>query len=218
MFGKRVFSIALVGIAVLAVDARAQDAPASSPQPLSLPPANACTAEPGKPPCVRLDSAASSEVPADAWRVEASPGFTLFGNIKSFSRAQTDTAKTTASFGQTWRLKTGLRYEAAGGVQLSAGAVGRRGYSLPLSMVEAPGSDTQLADPRNAALGFGSAPIRWDTELRIRKELTSKGPVDMAIVGEAINLLNVNQDATLTTPSDAMLNSRTFRVAIVLGF
>lgn len=82
-------------------------------------------------------------------------------------------------------VKTGIRFDTTGGLQFTAGAVVQRGYSLPITMVQAPGIDVQLPDPGNAALEIGSAATRWDTELRVRKTLTSKGPVGKPTSGRS---------------------------------
>ena len=212
MVAHRAFTMALAGTALLVASAHAQDAPGSAGQV-----ANGCATESGKPPCVTLSTERNLELPRDRRSGDASGKFTLFGNFKGLALSQTDIARTTASFGTTWRLKTGIRYEAAGGVQLSASAIVRHGYARPVAMVQPLGSDVQLPELGNASLEFNSAPTHWDTELRIRKTLTSKGPVDVAVVGEAINLLNLTNDSGATAPA-SMLTSRTFRVGIVLGF
>jgi hypothetical protein len=189
--------------------------------------ARGCASAADKSRCVALDKDRKVELPVEPRGGEPSGEITLFGNLTAIVKPQTDIARETASFGETWRVKTGLRFEAPGGIELTASTSARRGYALPLAMVQAPGSDVQLPEFGNVALEFGSASTHWDTELRVRKTITSKGPVQLSIVGEAFNLLNLNHasDATppgstrsVSTAPNEMLTSPTFRVGIVLGF
>jgi hypothetical protein len=142
--------------------------------------------------------------------------FQLFRGLAVITQSQADITTSTASFGSTWRLKTGIRYEARGGVRLSASVIARRGYSLPAAMAQPIGGDAQMIDNRNSSLEFGWAPVQWDTELRIRKMLKTSGRVDVAVVGEALNLLKMN--GSDPTPRAPALTSRTVRVGVVLGF
>jgi len=211
MVANKALALVLVGTALLAGSARAQDVPAS-PGPV----ASGCAEESSKPPCLTLSTGRNLEWPAVTTSGDSPGGFRLFGNVKGVAVSQTDIARTTASFGSTWRLKTGIGYDV-GGLQLTASTIVRRGYSLPITMVQPLGSNVQLPEPGNASLEFGAAATHWDTELRIRKTITSKGPVDVAVVGEALNLLNLNHDPAAAPPG-SMLTSPTFRAGIVLGF
>ena len=213
MVANRAASIALaVTVLLFAVSAHAQSGLASAAAA-----ANGCAAEPSQPPCLSISTGPNLELPTDARSGDASGTFTLFENVKALALSQTDIARTTASFGSTWRLKTGIRYEALFGVQLTASVITRRGYSLPTAMVQTLGSDAQLIDHSNASLQAGAAPIHWDTELRIRKTLISSDLLDLAVVSEAFNLLNLNHGAapTATTP---VLISPTVRTGVLLGF
>jgi hypothetical protein len=222
MVENRASSMALVVTALLfAASAHAQSGPASATAAT-----NGCTADSSPTPCLSIPTGLTLTLPADTPSGDASgtfplfgnvKGLGLFGNVKGLALSQTDITRTTSSFGPTWRLKTGVRYEAPGGLQFSASAITRRGYSLPIAMVQPLGSDVQLPDSGNASLQSGAAPIRWDTELRIRKALISSEALDLAVVGEVFNLLNLNREAepTTTTP---VLTSPTIRAGVLLGF
>jgi hypothetical protein len=221
VIGKRVLWLAFIITALPVSRAQAQNAPLPAGSLIG-----GCATESAQSSCVTLGTEPTVESPADRDSRDSPGEVTLFRNLKGVAQPQTDIARTTASFGATWRIKTGLRYDAPGGLQFSASTIARRGYALPLAMVQTPGSDVQLPEVNNAALELGSAPTQWDTELRVRKTLSSKGPVHVAIVGEAFNLLNLNHESAATpgpTPSvapapAAMLTSPTFRVALVLSF
>jgi hypothetical protein len=213
MVAHRASSITLVVTAlVFTPSAHAQSGAASAASA-----ASGCAVESSQPPCLSISTGPNLELPTDARTGDASGTLTLFGNVKGLALSQTDIARTTASFGSTWRLKAGIRYEAPGGVQFAASAIARRGYSLPIAMVQPLGSDVQLTDYSNASLRSGAAPIHWDTELRIRKTLISSDALDLAVVGEAFNLLNLNRGAEPTAETP-VLTSPTVRGGVLLGF
>jgi hypothetical protein len=214
---KSAFITTIVGALLVAASAEAQNAPVATP-PTSPAAANLCKTDPGTPPCATLDTQRTPPPPPPPIS-SPSPGlFTLFRNVQGLALFQPDITATTPSLGATWRVTTGLRVNAPGGVQISTNAVVRRGYALPVAMVQMLGSDVQLPETGTAAvLEFNAAPTRWDSEIRVSKTITSKGPVDVTIVGEAINLQNSGK-APGATPSETMLNSRTVRAGVVLGF
>lgn len=72
-----------------------------------------------------------------------------------------------------------------------------------------------MVDGSSSPLEFGWAPIHWDTKLRVRKTLMTS-PFDVAIVGEAFNLLNLN--ASDKDEPTRVVTSPTLRVGTVLGF
>jgi hypothetical protein len=147
----------------------------------------------------------------------ATPTVPLFRTTSGLVVLQPDIARSTASFGPTWRLQTGVLSRLPGGVQFTASVVGRRGYGLPVAMVQPLGSDVPLPDSSNAALELGMAPVHWDTELRIRKTLMSSHGLELSLVGEAFNLLDVNHGVT-PTPVTPVLTSPTVRGGVALGF
>lgn len=114
-------------------------------------------------------------------------------------------------------MKVGIRYNAPGGVQFTASAVARRGYTLPIAMTQPLGSDVELPDHSHPSLLFGAAPIQWDTELRVRKTFLSSDAFDLDGVFEAFNLLNLNRGAEQTEKTPVM-TSPTIRAGVFLGF
>jgi len=212
MVDNRASSIAFVVTTLLfAATAHAQSAPAAPAAP-----ANGC-AESLRPSCLSIATEPKLERPADSARDNAPGTFPLFGNVKGLAVFQSDIARTTTSFGPTWRMKVGIRYDAPGGVQFTASAIARRGYGLPLAMVQPLGSDLQLADHGQPSLLFADAPIQWDTELRIRKAFISSDTLDLAAVAEAINLLNLNGGGNQTEKTP-VVTSPTIRAGVLLGF
>jgi hypothetical protein len=209
MVDNRASSIALAVTALLfAATAHAQRVPAA--------PANGC-AESLQPSCVSVTSEPTLERPPDSRGGEASGTFTLFEHVKGLGLFQRDIAGTTTSFGPTWGMKVGVRYDAPGGVQFTASVIARRGYSLPIAMMQPLGSDVLVTDSSHPSLLFGAAPIQWDTELRIRKTFMSSDTLDLAGVAEAFNLLNVNRGAEQTEKTPA-LTSPTIRGGVLVGF
>ena len=209
MVDSRASSIAFAVTTLLfAAIAHAQSAPAA--------PASGC-AESLQPSCLSITTEPKLERPADSQSGNAPGTFTLFGNVKGLALFQSDIVGTTTSFGPTWRMKVGIRYDTPGGVQFSAGAIVRRGYSLPIAMMQPLGSDVELPDYSHPSLLFGAAPIQWDTELRIRKTFISSDALDLAGVAEAINLLNLNRGAEQTEKTP-VLTSPTIRAGVLLGF
>jgi len=205
---NRALSIALaITILLFAVSGRAQNGPPA--------PANGCS-ESLQTPCLSITTLPTLERPADSQSGVTSGTFTLFGNVNGLAAPQTDIAGTTTSFGPVWRMKIGVRYNAPGGVQFTASAIARRGYSLPIAMMQPIGSDVQLTDYSHPSLLFGGAAILWDTELRVRKTLIATDAMDLDAVAEAFNLLNLNRGAeTEKTPK---LTSPTIRAGVFLGF
>jgi hypothetical protein len=212
MFAHGASIVPAVAALLFAASAWAQNPPAAPP---AL--ASDCVAESRQPPCLSIPTGPTLERPTDARSGDAAGTFTLFGRVKGFALWQTDTARTTVSFGPTWRLKTGIRFDAPGDVQFSASVSARRGYSLPIAMGQPLGSDAQSIEQDNLPVQSSAAPIHWDTELRIRKKLISSEPLDLSVVGEAFNLLNLNRksEPTATTP---VLTSPTVRAGVLLGF
>jgi hypothetical protein len=189
----------------------AQDAPAPV-----APAAPGCK-DSNQPACLSIATEPNLELPAKKRTDDPSSAFRLFGNVKGFGLFETDIARTTWSFGQTWQLKTGIRYEAPGGVQFSASVIGRRGYSLPIAMMQPLGSDVQVTDPSNTSLLFGAAPIQWDTELRVRKTFISSDAMDLAGIAEVFNLVNVNRGVQQTEKTPLLI-SPTIRAGVLVGF
>jgi hypothetical protein len=173
--------------------------------PISADPSPTIKAEPA-PPTARDES-----------RFEVPGTFRLFGNLYATGQSQVDVTRSPIDFGPAWRLKSGISYTTFGGVQLSASVIARRGYSLPIAMAQPLGSDLQIFDPRNSSSEFGWRAIQWDTELRVRKTLTTSGLFDVTLVGEAFNLFNLHSpdDNTARAPT---LTSPTVRAGAVLGF
>ena len=202
---------AVAAIAVAALVATASAHAQSGPVPAG------CTADPRQPSCAAISTGPGTDRPAPLGG-DAVGTFTIFGKVKGFTFSQADIARTTTSLGSTWRLKGGLSVEAPGGVFFSASTIARRGSTLPIAMAQPLGSDVQLAEG-NAALQPGTAPIQWDTELRIRKMLLTSDALDVGVVGEAFNLFNLNgatdPRASATAP---MLTSPTVRAGVFLGF
>ena len=208
MVENRPLSIALaVTILLFAVSARAQSGPPAA--------ANGCS-ESLQTPCLSITTLPKLERPADSRSGVTSSTLTLFGKVDGLALPQTDISGTTTSFGPTWRMKIGIRFDAPGGVQFTASAVARRGYSLPLAMMQPLGSDVQLIDTSNPSLLFGGAAILWDTELRVRKTFISTEALDLDVVAEAFNLLNLNRGAE--TEKTPVLTSPTIRAGVFLGF
>jgi hypothetical protein len=180
--------------------------------------ASGCPAQPNQSSCLSIASLPALEFPADL-RIGDAPGtFTLFGNVKGVALVQSDISRTTSSVGPTWRVKTGILYQAPGGVQFTASAIARRGNHLPITMVQPLGSDVQSADYSSAFLQSGATRIQWDTELRIRKALFSSDVLDLAVVGEAFNLLNLNPAPDPAAKTPAVTSSPTVRGGVLLGF
>jgi hypothetical protein len=204
---NRALSIALVvTILLFAVSAHAQ----------SGPPAADGGSESLQTSCLSIAIVPKLERPTDSPSGVTPGTFTLFGNVNGLASPQTDIAGTTASFGPVWRMKVGIRFDAPGGVQFTASAIARRGYSLPIAMMQPLGSDVQLTDSSHPSLLFGAAPILWDTELRIRKTFISTDALDLDGVAEAFNLLNLNRGAE--TEKTPVLTSPTIRAGVFLGF
>jgi hypothetical protein len=202
-------SIALaVSTLLFAATAHAQGAPAA--------PANGC-AESLQPACLSVTTEPKLERPADSQGGNAAGTFTLFGNVKGLALFQTDIGGTTTSFGPSWGMKIGVRYDAPGGVQFTASAIARRGYSFPIAMMQPLGSDVQLPDHSHPALLFGAAPIQWDTELRVRKTFLSSDALDVTGVVEAFNLLKLNRGAEQTEKTP-VVTAPTIRGGVLLGF
>jgi hypothetical protein len=209
MVDNRASSIAFAVTALLfAASAHAQSVP--------VPPANGC-AESLRPSCLTVTTEPTLERPPDASDGSATGTFTLFGNVTGLALFQNDVARTTTSFGPAWRMKVGVRYDARGGLQFTASAIARRGYSLPVAMMQPLGSDVQLPDHSHPSLLFGAAPILWDTELRIRKTFIASDTLDLDGVVEAFNLLNLNRGAEPTEKTPA-LTSPTIRGGVLVGF
>jgi hypothetical protein len=122
------------------------------------------------------------------------------------------TRRAAAGIGPTWQIKTGATFHAAGGFELSANLVGRRGSSTPLFMTEPVGTD--------ASIPIGD-PLRtdtlWDTELRVRKPLLTRKDIQLSLIGDLFNVVNVNPSPS-TTPQSPTLTSRAFRIGLMLGF
>jgi hypothetical protein len=201
-------SIALaVTILRFAVGAHAQSGPPAA--------ATGCS-ESLQTPCLSITAVPKLERPTESRSGVTSGTFTLFGKVDGLALPQTDIAGTTTSFGPTWRMKIGIRLDGPGGVQFTASAIGRRGYSLPIAMMQPLGSDVQLTDSSHPSLLFGAAPIHWDTELRLRKNVISTDALDLDVVAEAFNLLNLNRGAE--TEKTPVLTSPTIRTGVLLGF
>jgi hypothetical protein len=94
--------------------------------------------------------------------------------------------------------------------------VARRGYALPLAMAEPIGGDTISTGGGESYIDIARTPVLWDTELRIRKRVKTRG-VQIDLVGEGINLLNLNRSPSVS-PISPTLTSRTFRLGVVFGF
>jgi hypothetical protein len=120
-----------------------------------------------------------------------------------------------AASGPTWQTKTGVSYAGPAGIQVMTSVVARRGYALPLAMVEPVGSDTISTNGGPSYLDTRT-PVLWDTEVRIRKHVKTRG-VQIDFVGEGLNLLNLNRSSTVSRMSPT-LTSRTLRFGIVFGF
>jgi hypothetical protein len=121
-----------------------------------------------------------------------------------------------ARFGPTWQTKAGVSYAGPAGIQVMASVVARRGYALPLVMVESVGSDTISTRGAESYVDIGGTPVVWDTELRIRKRVKAHG-VQIDLVGEGVNLLNLNRSPAVSSISPTF-TSRTFRLGVVFGF
>lgn len=209
MIDRSASSIALVVTTLLfGATAQAQSVPAT--------PANGC-AQSLQPSCVSITAEPTLERPAGSPDARTPGTITLFGNVKGLALFQGDLAETTPSFGPAWRMKVGVRYDAPGGVQSTASAIARRGYVLPLAMVEPLGSDVQLPDYSHPSLLFGGAAIHWDTELRVRKTFIASDALDLAAVVEAINLLKLSGGADQTEKAPA-LTSPTIRAGVFVAF
>jgi hypothetical protein len=181
-------------------------------------PAAGCTPQSGQLSCLSIANPPAVEFPAPLRGIDTPGSFTLFGPVKGFALVQTDLARTTSSFGPTWRVKAGLRYETPGGVQFSASASARRGYSLPIAMLQPLGSDVPLPDYSSLFLQSGASQIHWDTELRVRKALISSDALDLAVIGEAFNLVNVNPKPDPAAKGPVVTSSPTVRGGLLLGF
>ena len=179
--------------------------------------ASSCVSHSGQPPCLAVTPGTPVGLERDVRNSAATETRTPFGNVTGLALWQADTARTTATVGPTWRLKAGVFYRLPGSVQFSASVVARRGYGLPLYMVQPLGSDVQMPEGGDASIESGSAPIRWETELRLRKTLMSSDALDLALVGEAFNLLNLNGGAK-PTPETPVPASPTIRVGVFAGF
>jgi hypothetical protein len=133
----------------------------------------------------------------------------VFGNFKQFQAAS---GRSSLSFGDTWQARTGVSYHALGGVQLTASLLGRHGYSLPITMAQAIGTDVLAPE----SMVWTWSPVRWDTHFRLQKTLKESGSVQIEVVGEAFNLFNLNR--TEDTATASILRARTARIGLVFSF
>ena len=185
----------------------------------SAPPESApsqCVAEPGHP-CLIIPGGLRLDTPPEPRTGIGTETLTLSERIALFGRSQSDTGTATSNFGPTWRLKSGVRLDLPGRTQVSAGVIMRRGSSLPLAMVQPMGSDVSLPDGSTISLETWSAPIRLDTEFRVRKMLLSSDSLDLSLVGEAYNLFNVSSEDR-ASPRAPAASSPTIRCGVLAGF
>jgi len=126
----------------------------------------------------------------DATRFDAPGTFRLLGNVYVIGQFQGDIARSPADFAPSCRLKAGISYTTIG--------------------------DVQIVDPRNSSAEFGWPAMHWDTELRVQRPLTTFGIFDVSLVGEALNLLDLNK--TDTTPKAETLSSPTIRAEGLIEF
>jgi len=122
-----------------------------------------------------------------------------------------------AGFGPTWDTRASVSYRAPGGIVLTAGVVGRRGYEVPLYIAEAPGTEGMTFIANSPILDTTSRPVLWDTVFRIEQDLLTLDRVRVSLVGDALNLvdLNRNQDKK---PISGTLTSRVVRGALRIKF
>jgi hypothetical protein len=129
---------------------------------------------------------------------------------------QSDTIQPLAGFGSTWAATMGMTHTAAG-MQVTANATARRGYDLPLFMVQPLGSNELVRSAGPSIVSGSRSAVIWDTELRIRRRLKTYRAGHVDFVGEGLNLLNLNGSTDLA-PISPTLTSRTFRFGLVFTF
>src|SRR5262245_40618991 len=91
--------------------------------------------------CVHIDTRERPDLRTPSETMELG-AVSVFG----IKQSPAETGRSVFSFGGIWQLKSGISYRASGGVQVSASAIARRGYSLPITMAQPIGSDVLLSD------------------------------------------------------------------------
>jgi hypothetical protein len=129
---------------------------------------------------------------------------------------QADTVRPLAGFGPTWLATAGMTYITAG-MQVTTSASARRGYDLPLFMVQPIGSNELLRSDGMSIVSGSRSAVIWDTELRVRRRLKTSRAGQVDFVVEGLNLLNLNRFAD-RPPISPTLTSRTLRCGLVFTF
>jgi len=143
--------------------------------------------------------------------------FPLSDSLEVHGTVQFDTTTSHAAFGQTWQARAGMTYRVPGGIEFSAGVVGRRGYEVPLFVTEGFGAESVPFVTNSPMLDTTRRPVLWDTVLRVEKQLFTSDLVRVSIVGEAYNLLNINRDQH-ARPLTETLTSRVGRLGLKFAF
>lgn len=128
---------------------------------------------------------------------------------------QPDTSRIGGGFGAAWQATAAASYTVGGGIEVSAALLGRRGYEAPLFMTTAAGSDVAIATAAQNIVATSRVPVIWDTRLRVRRRVFTRGGLNVDLVAEAINLVNAN---IAREEISSTLTSRTFRFGVLFGF
>jgi hypothetical protein len=123
------------------------------------------------------------------------------------------TSRDHAGAGPGWLVNARATYAAPGGVQLTAGLIGRRGSALPLFMAQPLGSEALLPNPGTMLYGL-RMPVLWDTQLRAQKRLKTTDTFSVDLVVEGTNLFKLHR-ADDVSPT---LTSRSIRAGVLFGF
>ena len=167
--------------------------------------------------CPAAQSGDCRSFPVSFGPIRPSSEMTVDGRWIETSTFEITRTPSVIGFGPTWRIKADTSYRAGRGFILSAGVVVRRGDNLPLYMLESLTGDTLSSQSPYQILEFARTPTVFHTDLRIQKNFDPLGPLHVAVVGEAFNLVNVDRRVR-PSGEQLLLTSRTLRGGVILGF